>query len=214
MSAVATQIKVAKRERGRILKHLDEVPNLELEMVDAEVGDYFLANGVVVERQSATDFILGVVDRSLVEKVGKLKANHERVVFVVEGDYYEARFHQKPLDVHMALSFLSLVQGVPVLWSRDVESSAMLIYCLAVDAQHNLDRTVETRVQSPVARREKLTYLMAGLPGIDSDKAEALLKHFRTPRAVFNADAAALAQVDGIDEQTAERLANLFDTEW
>ena len=132
------RIVVDTRERGKIISKLEALPGVSLEFAEQESGDYLLGNGVVIERKSATDFILSIVDRTLVEKVEKIKALYPKPIFIVEGDMFAMRFHQKAFDVHMALSYMAVVQNIPVLTSPDAEQSAMLIYLMARDAQHVL----------------------------------------------------------------------------
>lgn len=134
MSAPALPIRVDTRERGKVITRLEQNEGVSLEFVEMEVGDYILPNGVAIERKSATDLILSVVDGSIWEKVAKLKQVSEKVIYIVEGDLYTARFHQSALDVHRALAHMVIRHDVAVLPSCDAENSAMLIYLMGVQA--------------------------------------------------------------------------------
>jgi len=202
------------RERGKIIEKLQALPGVTLEFAEQECGDYVLGNGVVVERKSATDFILSIVDKTLLADVGKLRAVHGRPVYVVEGDLFTMRFHQKAFDVHMALAHLAVVQGIPVIASPDVEQSAMLIYLMAVDAQHNLAARPNMRLAKPGVRSEAQQFLVEGLPGVDADRAERLLSRFGGAMRVFGASAEALAEVDGISSEMAARIRAVLDSNW
>lgn len=205
---------IDKRERGKITEALEALPGVSLEFAELDVGDYVLGNGVVVERKSATDFILSVVDKTLYEKAGKLKAMYPRVVYLVEGDLYNMRFHQKAFDVHRALAFLSVTQDVPVIPSPDPEQTAMLIYLMAQDAQHALGQPISTRVNKPKLRAEAQVYLVEGLPGVDAERAETLLRHFKTAAKVFAADAESLQAAGGVDADSAARMRAVLDAVW
>lgn len=134
MSAPALHLRVDTRERGTIISRLEQNEGVSLEFVELEVGDYILPNGVAIERKSATDLILSVVDGSLWEKVDKLKQVSTKVIYIVEGDLYTARFHQQALDIHRALAHMVIRQNIAVLPSSDPGNSAMLVYLMGLAA--------------------------------------------------------------------------------
>ncbi len=208
-----THVIASSAEKGPIIQKLEQIPGVELEFAELAVGDYLLDHGLVVERKSATDFILSVVDKRLPDEVGKLTAEHARPVYVIEGDLYEPRFHQKAFDVHLALSWMSVLHGIPVLPSRDAESSAVLVYAMAADAQHRLGQPASHRAGDPKARGEAQRYLVEGLPGVDAGGAEALLERFGTPAAVFAASVENLVAA-GLEEKAAQRIRRTLDSTW
>lgn len=205
------------RERGKIIKTLEQIPGVSVEAQALDCGDYVLGNGVVVERKSATDFILSVVDGSLVDKATKLKAGYERPVYIVESgerDLFVPRFHQKAFDVHTALAYLSVLHRIPVLTSPDAEHTAMLIYFMAVDAQYHLGANVGRRSNKPELVAEAQAYFLEGLPGIDGDRAEALLRHFGGVANLLRASAADIAAIAKLDADTAALLADVLTRRW
>lgn len=124
-------IRVDGRERGKIIARLESLEGVQLEIEDMEHGDYILPNGVVVERKSATDFILSVVDEEIWAHAEALAHTFPKVVYIIEGDPYVARFHQKALDVHRAFARLILEYNVAVIPSSDADNTAMMIFLLA-----------------------------------------------------------------------------------
>jgi ERCC4-type nuclease len=209
MNAPALHIRVDTREKGRVIKRLEGLAGVTLEFAEMDVGDYLLPGDLVVERKSATDLILSVVDRSLWDKVAKLKSQHSRVVYIIEGDLYAARFHQQALDIHRALAAMVVGHGVSVLPSPDPDNSGMLIYLLGLASTQGEGAT--ERPGKPTIRRDAQLYLLGALPGVDPDRAEALLRHFGTARKVLSADAGALAAVEGIDDECAARIAAVLE---
>lgn len=199
------------RERGKIVKALEALPGVTLETRELDCGDYVLGDGVVVERKSATDFILSIVDKSLPEKVGKLKAQYARPVYIVEGDLFNMRFHQKAFDVHGALAYLGVSQRVPVVSSPDADQSAMLIYLMAAEAQ--AAPHTRARLNTPEVLHEAQRYALEGFPGIDADRADTLLAHFGSVAAVLNASAEALIEA-GLDPDPAAALREVVEARW
>jgi DNA excision repair protein ERCC-4/Fanconi anemia group M protein len=209
MSEASVAIVADTREPAKVMQKLESLQGVSLERRELDVGDYVLPGGAVIERKSATDLILSVVDQSLWDKVSKLRASYERVVYIVEGDLYTARFHQKALDIHRALADMVIHRGVSVLPSPDGDNSAMLIYLMALQAAAETDKG--QRTNKPTIRRDAQLYILEGLPGIDADRAEALLRRFKSAGRVMQADVAALAEVEGVDEATAARIVEVVN---
>lgn len=128
-------IRVDSRERGKVIQRLEDIDGVTLELVELEFGDYVLPAGVVIERKSATDFILSVVDGGLWTNIGGLQRHFRRVIYLIEGDPYVARFHQKALDVHRAFARMAIAYNITVLPSSDADNSGMMIYLIALAAQ-------------------------------------------------------------------------------
>lgn len=208
MTTPNLHICVDSRERGRILDRLRDLSGVTLETVEMELGDYILPGGLVIERKSATDLILSVVDKSLWDKVAKLRTQFERVVYIIEGDLYTARFHQQALDIHRALAVMTVNYGVTILPSPDADNSGMLIYLMGLASQAGPGR--EERPGKPSIRRDAQLYLLGALPGVDADRAEALLRRFGSAQAALNASAEELIEVDGLDNAAAERIVSVL----
>lgn len=205
---MGVQIQVHTRQKGKIVQKLEAIEGVATEIVEPEIGDFIIDARTAVIKKSATDFILNVVDKSLADQVGKWKITYERPILLLEGDIFNPRFHQKAFDVHWALSYLTILQAVPVLVSPDVDSSAMLIYCLAAHSQEAVAHNIQ-RSTPPKIKREAQKHLLQGLPGVDEETAEGLLKHFGSARQVLAAEHEALC--DALDTQRAERITKILD---
>lgn len=199
-------------QQDRLGERVGQLQGVTLEYEALDCGHFQVGGGVVVEYKSGTDFILSVVEKELFETANRLRAHHDRPVFLVEGDYFTARFHQTPFDVHWAIGYLTSVLGIPVLYSPEAESSAVLVYTLAVSAQHDMASAENLRLGQPDTRREAIRFLVQGLPGVDPELARNLLRHFGTARAVFAADREALLAVEGMTEKTAGRISDVLDS--
>lgn len=184
---------------------------LQLVATELDVGDYDLGGGVRVERKSATDFSLAIMDRRLYGEVGKLKSTSDQVVYVVEGDMFAGRFHSDPALTHAAIAWMTAIQGVALLPSYSEAYTAELLFAMARLAQHGFG-------QPPVMRNGKLfdprgaqSYLVEGLPGITPLMANALLVQFGSAAAVFAASVDLLAQTPGISAALAQRIRKVLD---
>ena len=61
----------------------------------------------------------------------------------------------------------------------------------------------------PKRRRNRQLFILQGLPGVGSARAERLLDTFGSIQAVFSADVESLAGVEGIGRKTAETIRDL-----
>ncbi|MFP4614531.1 MAG: ERCC4 domain-containing protein [Thiohalorhabdus sp.] len=200
-------------QESRLAGHLKEIQGVHLDYEDLDVGDFVLDGETVVDYKSGTDFILAVVDKEVFDTANRMKAHYRRPLFLLEGDYFTARFHQTPFDVHWAIGYLTGTLEIPVLYSPSPKDSAMLLYTLAVETQNQVpedDRPL--RPNQPETRREAIRFLVEGLPGVDPELARALLRQFGTARAVFQASREELLAVEGMREKVANRISDVLDS--
>ena len=109
-----------------------------------------------------------------------------------------------------ALTWLTTIQGVPLLPSTGPARTAELLVTLARQQQQGWrSPTGIVKPKAPTPREQQLAVL-AALPGIGPVLAARLLDHFGSLRAVLTAPPEALIQVPGVGEQTATRLAALL----
>ena len=198
---------------GPVVKHwqtyLAHFPGLAWNSAELPVGDYVLAQGVAVERKSAMDFSLLVMDGRVPELAARLLLDFDHPVLVVEGDFHAGRFHGDPQKLREALAHLAL-QAIPLIPSPGPGFTAELIFSLA--------QTLETPKPTPSLRHGRpfdplnsRRFLLEGLPGVNEGMAKTLLQHFGSPAKVFAASAEALAQVPGISVEAAARMRRILE---
>jgi Fanconi anemia group M protein len=177
------------------------------------VGDYLLSDRVCVERKTADDFAASITDRRLFQQLTNLKNGFEKPILLIEGSDLYGRLHANAIQG--ALATIALDFQIPIIWSRNAEESAGIIYWLARREQFEDKREVSLRGDKKAETdSEKQEYLVSGLPGISLTRARALLKHFKTPAAVFAATADELARVENMGPVTAKNVRHLVDEEY
>ncbi len=211
-----THIRLHPRESGSAVvahwqTYAGNFKDLALQTVELDCGDYDLGADVRVERKSATDFSLAVMDKRLYGEVGKLKASADQVVYIVEGDLFAGRFHSDTQRLHEALAWLSVIQGVALVPSPDPAVTAEMLFCMAGAAQHGMGQPPVMRNGKPFDPRSGQTYMVEGLPGVTPALAQALLQHFGSAAAVCAASAEQLAQTPGMGASTAQRVRKVLD---
>lgn len=174
------------------------------------VGDYLLSDRVCVERKTADDFVSSITDKRLFTQLSNLRENFEKPILLVEGSDIYGRLN--PNAIQGALATISLDFQIPIIWSRNAEETAGIIHWLARREQFEEKREISLRGDRKAETAdEKQEYLVSGLPGISITRARQLLKHFKTPAAVFSASTEELAAVEGLGPVTAKNVRALLD---
>lgn len=202
---------------GTLVKHWQayagNFPGLQFEGRELEFGDFLIGNGVVIERKSSTDFMLSVMDKKIFGNLAKLKAEFDRIVYIVEGDIFAPRFHSNPTTLRDALAYMSAVEGIAVIPSPDAAMSAELVYDMAMYSQHGGDKIVSVRSTKPKDLRSSQQYVIESLPGVSAERARKLLHRFGSAAAVLGASDEDL-HAAGITADTVVRIRKVLQTQW
>lgn len=204
---------VADDRENKVAKELSRM-DVVIEKERLEVGDFILSDETAVERKSAADLVDSIVDSRLFDQLQDL-TRFENPIIVVEGkDLYGHR------DVHAdairgALASVSVDYGVPILWSDSVKETSELLESIARREQEDKDKEIAVRSEkSPKTRTEKLEFVVAGVPDVNTKIARRLLQEFGTVRDVFEASEEELQEVRGIGEKTAASIVDLVTEEY
>ncbi len=191
-----------------IALRLAKLPGVTTEQQELSSGDYIIAEGCAVERKSAHDFIVSIMDGRIFDQVARMKIEYQEVIVLIEGNPYDTRSAMQPEAIDGALSWLSLLAGVSVIQSPDVQSTHRLIMRMAIHKTYGLGYEVNLRACKPKDKASMSHYLVEGLPGVGSQTARALITHFGTPHAVFTASIEDLVQLKGFGRKKAEGIYN------
>ena len=205
-AAKPVSITVDSREsRSGIPNKLSAIPGVCVEQVELVSGDYIIAPGVAVERKSATDFVVSIMEGRLFDQLARLLIEYDRAIILVEGQLYETRSAITPEAIDGALSYISLLSGASLITSPSLARTPFLLHRMAGHMQHGLGYSIPLRASKPKGPAIG-QYLLEGLPGVGPTLAQTLLAHFGTPRAVFAADREALLRVKGVGPKSADAI--------
>ncbi len=214
----AVEIVADQRELdSHIARELSTRDGIETRLETLEVGDYVLSDRVVVERKAVDDFLETLVggDRSLFDQVGAAARYYARPVVIIEGDrLYESR-NVHPNAIRGALASLAVDFGASVLRTEDADDTADLLEVIARREQETDDRTVSVHGEKGgKTLAEQQEYVVGAVAEVGPVTARTLLEHFGSVEAVMSADEAALLDVDGVGEVTADRITDVTKREY
>src|SRR5512136_1802070 len=169
-------------------------------------GDYAIGDRILVERKTARDFVDTLINRDL---LGQMKAMAEivpRPVLIIEGgDLYTQRdIH--PNAIKGVLAALTIDMGVSLLYTRDEQDTAQMLYVLAKreDSERG-ERKVHPH-KSHRSLREDQEYIISAFPELGLKSARLLLAHFGSVQKIANAELSDLVAIRGIGEKTAQKI--------
>jgi ERCC4-related helicase len=174
-----------------------------------EYGDYAIGDRILVERKTARDFVDTLVNRDLLGQVKVMAEASIRPVLIIEGgDLYTLRdIH--PNAIRGVLAALTIDMGVSVLFTRDEQDTAQMLFVLAKREEGERgERKVHPR-KTHRSIKEDQEYIISAFPEIGLKSARLLLAHFGSVQAIADASLEELVAIRGIGEKTAQRVFDL-----
>jgi len=196
---------------ARELTRLD----VEISGESLEIGDYVASEDVAIERKETGDFIQSLIDGRLFVQLSALRAAYRRPVLIIEGEQILGLRAVNPASIYGALASIAIRIQVPILWTRNAEETANLLYRIAHLEQVESSKPLRTRsgdVKGTDA--EALEYILSGFPGVDTVTSRAILSEFGTLEEVFSADMKDLQNVRGVGPKIAGRIRRLLTTRY
>ena len=210
------EIHVDHREVGSgVPECLEGLESVRLVVESLDVGDYVLGSGVVVERKTTADFVASIIDKRLFAQVEQMTAAYGTVICLLEGKSLFSVGSVHPNALRGALSYLAVLRGVTILPTQDASDSAQMLGIMARHAQYGLGYELSLhRVRRSDSPQLRMRYLVEDLPGIGPKTADALLAHFGTLQALFEATEPELREVLGMGAKRARQVRALLSTSY
>ncbi|WP_449461604.1 ERCC4 domain-containing protein [Tardisphaera miroshnichenkoae] len=184
-----------------------------VEQRQLSVGDYVIDSETAVERKTASDFVRSLFDGRLLDQCSRLSSAYPNALLIVEGNFGEEVIWRKnPRAFWGALVALYVEKRVIPFFTPSKEQTANLLVVLAKRRWERREAKLQIRQRPRVlSLREKQLYVIQGLPGVGTELAERLLKHFGSVRSVMKASESELMAVDGIGKAKASSISSLLD---
>jgi Fanconi anemia group M protein len=185
-----------------------------------EAGDVAIGDQVLVERKTTNDLVGSLADGRLFRQARQLAQRAARPIVILEGDPTDIETRVDPGSYRGALLALTVGFRIPILYTRDLEHTAVVLRHMAAQ-ETKRDSRRRRRAPSEVsehksARSPRLsaaaTDVLCALPGVGRSRAEALALHL-FPEGGSLSDLAQLGvrdlmAVPGIGPDTAARIVD------
>ena len=207
------KITVDYREAASGLSDLLKDSGALVEIEKLSYGDYIINDMITIERKTAKDFLVSIIDGRLFSQLSNLKKFCNRPILLIEGNPYKTAHNFDRMAIKGALISTQTIWYVPVIFSRTKEDSRDILLMISRQVGVCID-VVPLRGGYRLKRlKSKQLYILQGLPKIGPKLAKRLLRHFKSVSKVMNASVRALTEVDGIGKISAERIHKVLDEE-
>ena len=207
------KITVDYRETASGLTDLLKNSGAFVEIAKLSYGDYIINDTITVERKTAKDFLISIIDGRLFKQVSSLKKFCNHPILLIEGNPYKTDHNFDKMAVKGALVSTQTIWYVPVIFSRTKEDSRDILLMISRQLGTCIDVVPLRGGYRPKRLKSKQLYLLQGLPQVGPKLAKRLLLHFKSVSKVMNASVQALTEVDGIGKISAERIREVLDAE-
>jgi Fanconi anemia group M protein len=189
----------------------------EIEIKKLVVADYIIGN-IAIERKTVSDFVNSMINKRLIRQLEELKQYPVKML-IIEGIGEEQLYNDNAIaGVHanairgMLLSILTDFQ-IPVLLTQDYKDTAKFIMLIAKRLE-NSKKHVSLRAKKKtydIAEQQQM--ILEGFPGIGPATAKALLKKFKTIKAVINAPLKELEKIKKLGKK-ARMIKGIIDKKY
>ncbi|MEM0217570.1 MAG: ERCC4 domain-containing protein [Candidatus Nezhaarchaeales archaeon] len=179
-----------------------------------EAGDYVVSKDVAIERKTVSDFISTLTKRNLFEQLDKIKKHFSRPVLILEGDISSIPMISS-ISMNSVLGALASIarSGISILPSPSPSATAKLISLLAKQERKTRE---QTRIRVKLPRKDNVSeeqiFFLCGLPMIGKERAEAILRVYRTPLEALKRVDGWSKTVEGIGEVIVKRVKEVLET--
>ncbi len=176
-------------------------------------GDYIINDKITIERKTADDFLLSIIDGRLFNQLSNLKKFCSRPILLIEGNPYKTRHNFDRNAIKGTLVSTQVIWYVPVIFSRTKEDSRDILLMISRQVGTCIDVAPLRGGYRPKRLRSKQLYILQSLPKVGPKLAKRLLKHFKSVSKVMSASVQDLSKIDGIGKISAEKIREILDTE-
>lgn len=207
------KIIVDYREKSSGLIDLLKNAGAFVEVKKVSYGDYIINETVTIERKTARDFLISIIDGRLFNQLSNLIKFCASPILLIESNPYntDLKFNRKAIKG--ALISAEAIWHIPVIFSRSKEDSKDIFMLISKQIESYIDVVPLRGGYRPKRLKSKQLYLLQGLPQIGPMLAKRLLKHFKSVSNVVNASVQDLAEFGGIGKVSAEKIREVLDSE-
>lgn len=155
-----------------------------------EVADVLVSQDVAIERKEGFDFVSSIVDNRLFEQLLRMKEVYQSPILILEGlnDEVFENTGVNIVSIYGALAFISYKLKIPVIPTRNLEDTAIVIERIAYREQVKDNMPILARkATKQKSLEEKRSFIIEGLEETGPKKAKTLIETFKTPYNVIKA---------------------------
>jgi len=205
-------IYIDHREHADTLRQKLIEYGFEVEQKQLNIGDYLISPDTTVERKTARDFCISIMDGRLFDQAFRLARYCETPLMMIEGKTF---LTDNEVDMDLAAikgALLTLAQTfhLPVLRTVDESDTAWHMNQLSIQRMRLGRHMGPLSAYRPKKERTKKEYVLRALPGIGTQMAKTLLDKFGSVSSVINAPEEELLKVHGLGPKKVREIQNVI----
>jgi DNA excision repair protein ERCC-4 len=208
------KIRVDYREKGSGIIDLLKEEDIIIETEKMSYGDYFINDSITIERKTAKDFLVSIVDGRLFRQLSNLKKHCPNPILLIEGNPYKTELHFEAKAVRGALLSAQVVWYIPTIFSQSKKDTRDILLMIGKQDETFSDVVPLRGGYRPKKLKSKQLYLLQGLPKVGPMLAKRMLLHFKSVSRIMNATLEELVEVDGIGRVSALKIREVLDKEY
>jgi Fanconi anemia group M protein len=207
------RITVDHREKASGLVGLLKEEDVVVEVKHVRYGDYVIDGFATIERKTAKDFLVSIIDGRLFNQLANLKRYCQNPLILVEGDPYQTLLDFNPNAIKGAFLSVQAMWRIPVILSEGKEDTKNIMLTIGRQHEKHVDVVPLREGYRPGRLKSRQLFVLQGFPKVGPKLAKRLIERFRSVSRVMNATVGELAQVDGIGSVSAEQIREVLDSE-
>ena len=190
------------------------VISTHVEISALPVGDIVCSDRVAIERKSVSDYVDTFINAQrdlFTQSIDMLRA-YPKSVMVLEGDSIFGIRNIHPEALRGSVCGLTVGMRVPIIHTLNVEQTACYAVTIGRREQFSQKRSVSMHgKRSGMSKKQRMIYVVSAIgDGVGVVVAEALLEHFGSVQAVFDAPAEELVKVEGVGPKTSKKIREII----
>jgi len=202
------------REKASGIIDLLRCEDTQIEIRKVPYGDYVINAGITIERKTARDFLISLIEGRLFTQVSNLKKHCIHPLLLVEGNPFKTGLEFDEAAIKGALISIQAIWYIPIIYSRTKEETKDIILMIGRQEETGIDVAPLRGGYRPKRLKSRQLHILQGLPKVGPTVARRLLEHFRSVSNAMNATVEDLLQVEGVGRITAENIREVLDSEY
>ncbi len=165
-----------------------------------------------IERKTINDFLNSIIDKRILTQLIQLKKSFDIPLLIIEGteNIYQIRnFH--PNSIRGMLTTIAIDFQIPIINTMSYRDTANLLLTIAKRLDKPQRHISLLKRKKPLTLKEQQEFLIETLPGIGPTLSKALLKKFKSVKAIINAKEEHLKKVEKIGPKKAEKIKKVTE---
>ena len=208
------KIRVDFREKASGIIELLQLEEVTLEIGQIRYGDYIINETITIERKTARDFLISIIDGRLFNQLSNLKKNCINPLLLIEGNPFETDLQFDPLAIKGALVSTQAMWYIPTVSSESIHETKNIFLMIGRQEESSSDVVPLRGGYRPKRLKSRQLYILQGLPQVGPTVARRLLNHFGSVSKMMQASIEELMRVEGIGKDSAKKIRDVLDAEW